>query len=149
MTQLIFGKDEELARWAEATFPELGQIARPLHSIGLAGDDGNMLALALYNNFGQNARNETYDLQVTFVAASTRWATKKSIRAFLHYPFFQIGANRMSALTNKSNKKARKLLEGLGFKLEGTHPYGDEGVRPSLSYGLYRDEAVKRWFPDG
>ena len=148
MTQLIFNRDEELARWAEINFPEVGQISRPLHAIGVADSDGELLGVAFYSSFGQNRNNETYDLQVTLVTASTRWATKATIRALLHYPFFQIGTKRMSAITNKSNKKARKLLEGLGFKLEGVHPFGDEGIRPSCSYGLYRDDAIKKWFPE-
>ncbi len=139
---LIFDS-ENLAEWVEANFPELGQIARPLYAIGVT-DEENILCVALFNNFGQNRRNETYDLQVTFVAATPRWATPGNIRAILHYPFIQLGVKRMTAITDKSNKKARKLLEGIGFRLEGTHPYGADGVAPSLTYGLYAEQA-KRW----
>lgn len=148
MTELVFGKDEELAAWAEATFPEIGKVGRPLQSIGVADKDGELMAVAIFNNFGQNERNETYDLQVTFVAATPNWATPGNIRAILHYPFIQLGVKRMTAITDKSNKRARKLNEGLGFVHEGTHPYGDAGERPSLTYGLYRDEAMKRFFPE-
>lgn len=138
MTQLIFGKDEELARWAEATYPDCAPLPRPLVSIGIASSDGKLLGVAIYLNFCH------YDIQICFVTATPRWATPGNIRAILHYPFIQLGVKRMTAVTNKSNKKARKLLEGVGFRLEGVHPYGDAGVRPSVTYGLYRENAG-RW----
>ncbi len=138
MTQLIFGKDEELAKWAETTYPDCAPLARPLTAIGIASSEGDLLGVAIYMNFGQ------YDIQLCFVTADPKWATPGNVRAILHYPFIQLGVKRMTAITNKSNKKARKLLEGVGFVLEGTHPFGDNGVKPSLTYGLYSKQAA-RW----
>lgn len=138
MTQLIFGKDEELASWAEQVYPEIAPLARPLHTIGIASSEGELLGVAIYLNFAQ------YDVQICFVTATPRWATSGNIRAILNYPFIQLGVKRMTAVTNKSNKRARKLLEGVGFRLEGVHPYGDAGVRPAMTYGLYRENAG-RW----
>ena len=140
MTQLIFNRDEELAAWAEATYPECSPLPRPLTAIGIASSDGQVLGVAVYHDFSHN------DVQITFVTATPRWATPGNFRAILHYPFFQLGVKRMTAVTSKSNKKARKLLEGVGFKHEGTHPLADGGVRPKVSYGLYHDVAKGKWF---
>ena len=141
MTQLVFGKDDELAAWAEANYPDCSPLPRPLTALGIASNDGKVLGVAIYHDFSDN------DVQITFVAETrSRWATKPIIRSLLHYPFYQLGAQRMTAITNKSNKAARKLLVGLGFKLEGTHPLADGGVRPKISYGLYHDVAKRKWF---
>jgi RimJ/RimL family protein N-acetyltransferase len=138
LTQLLFNQDEALARWAELQYPDCAPLSRPLTAIGIASNEGEILGVAIYHNFRHN------DIEVTFITATPRWATSGNIRALLHYPFEQLGVERMTAITNKSNKKARKLLEGLGFLLEGVHPYAAKG-KTACTYGLYSDNA-KRWF---
>ena len=138
MTQLIFNQDDKLAAWAEAMYPKCAPLSRPLTAIGVASSEGKLIGVAIYHNFRQN------DLEITFVTADPRWATPGNVRAILHYPFIQLGVERMTAITEKSNKKARKLMEKLGFCLEGVHPYAVDGVRPACTYGLYSDNA-KRW----
>jgi len=139
MTRLIFNHDEELARWAEFYYPDCSPLARPLTTIGIESQGGEILGVAIYHDFSDN------DVQITFVTATPRWATPGNVRAILHYPFIQLGVKRMTAVTNKSNKKARKLLEGIGFKLEGVHPFADGGVRPRVSYGLYSSVVKEKW----
>lgn len=139
--QLIFGHDEALIGWAQERYPEVMQIggfARPATTIGL-WDGKSIQAVAIFNNFCH------YDVQVSFVASTPRWATKGSIRAILSYPFRQLRVKRMTAITAKSNKRSRKLLKGLGFQLEGVHPFGNYGAGPSVSYGLYANVAEQKW----
>jgi RimJ/RimL family protein N-acetyltransferase len=138
MTQLIFYRDDEMAQWAEAHFPECAPLARPLNAIGIASSDGDILGVAIYHNFMQ------YDIEFSLVTATPRWATPGNIRAILHYPFIQLGVKRMTARTAKSNKRARKMLEGIGAKLEGVHPYAYKGVGALCSYGLYKSDTT-RW----
>lgn len=138
MTQLVFNRDEELILWAEKVCPDCAPISRPSTTIGIASSSGEIMGVAIYMNFIH------YDVQICFVTDDPSWATPGNVRAILHYPFIQLGVKRMTAITNKSNKKARKLLEGVGFALEGTHPYGDNGVKTSLTYGLYSNKAA-RW----
>ena len=140
MTQLIFGQDEALAKWAETQFLECAPLARPLTAIGIASSGGQkILGVAIFHNFRHN------DVEVTFVTATPRWATSGNIRAILHYPFAQLGVARMTAITAKTNKRARKLLEGLGFKLEGTHPFARENGGAACTYGLYKKTVFDRW----
>jgi hypothetical protein len=139
LTQLIFNQDEELAAWAETNYPECCPLPRPFICMGIASSAGEMLGVAIYHDFSDN------DVQITFVTATPRWATPGNVRAILHYPFIQLGVKRMTAVTNKSNKKARKILEGVGFKIEGVHPYADGGVRSKVSYGLYAPVAQEKW----
>ncbi len=141
MTKLIFNRDEELAKWAEKTYPDCAPLARPLTAIGIQTSDGEALGVAIYSNFRQD------DIHITLVTRDPRWATPGNIRAILHYPFIQLGVKRMTALTAKTNKKARKLLEGVGFHLEGVHPYALCG-KTACSYGMYAGDA-KRWVNNG
>ena len=106
MTNLVFGRDEELVTWAERS--GLGPFQRPLTAIGVVDDEDKIMAVAIYNNYRYSS-----DIEVSFVAATPRWATQGNIRAMLSYPFVQLGVKRLSAITTKKNKRCRKLLTGL------------------------------------
>ena len=148
MTQLIFNRADELADWAEIQSPEIGDVGRPCEAIGIASNDGKLMAVAIYNNFTyyNGSKSKCYDVHMTFVAATPRWATSGNIRAVLDYPFNQLGVKRMTSIINKDNKRARKLNEGVGFKLEGMHPFGNGGKGRSCTYGLYHNVVKERWF---
>ena len=137
MTELVFGRDDELAIWAEAHYPDCAPLSRPLTAIGVASDSGDIMGVAIYHNYRQN------DIEITFITATPRWATPGNIRALLHYPFIQLGVKRMTAITKKSNKKARSFMTRLGFVLEGTHPYAARDCTTSCTYGLYSKNAEK------
>ena len=137
MTELVFGRDDELAAWAEAHYPDCAPLSRPLTAIGVASYSGDIMGVAIYHNYRQN------DIEITFITATPRWATPGNIRALLHYPFIQLGVKRMTAITKKSNKKARSFMTGLGFILEGVHPYAARDCTAACTYGLYAKNAEK------
>ena len=142
MTALVLGHDEELATWAEKS--GVGPFQRPLTAIGVSDKDNKIMAVAIYNNYRHDS-----DIEVSFVAATPRWATQGNIRAILSYPFVQLGVKRLSAITTKKNKRCRKLLIGLGFKQEGVHPYAGENGATAITYGLYSEPAQKWVGQDG
>jgi len=123
---LLFNHDAVLTARAGA---RLG-IAdfRPCTTIGVARE-GVLLAAAIYNNY------RPPNIEVTFVTASPRWASKGAIRAMLRYPFMQLGCKRLIAITAEQNTPARAFLLRLGFCEEGLHsdalPTG-----AAVSYGL-------------
>jgi len=137
LTTLIFGRDEELATWAEKS--GLGPWQRPLTTIGVTDKDDKIMAVAIYNNYRHPS-----DIEISFVAATPRWATQGNVRAMMHYPFVQLGVKRLSAITSKQNKRCRKLLTGLGFKQEGVHPFAGADGETAITYGLY-SETAKKW----
>ena len=136
MTALVLGHDEELAIWAEQS--GVGPFQRPLTAIGVSDKDNKIMAVAIYNNYRHDA-----DIEISFVAATPRWATQGNIRAILSYPFVQLGVKRLSAITTKKNKRCRKLLTGLGFRQEGVHPFAGENGATAITYGLYSEPAQK------
>lgn len=69
-----------------------------------------------------------------------RWATKEFVRMMFWYPFVALGMNRITAPIAESNSDAIKLVEKLGFILEGRmRGYRNNG-EAQLIYGILREE---------
>lgn len=118
-------------------------IKRPLAAsaiyVGIARN-GILLGGVSWYNFDDYSRS----IHVGIAAVSPVWATRQTIGAILDYPFRQLDCQRVTALTAKGNHRSIKLLKGLGFRFEGEHRKGWDGVRPSLTFGLLREDA-KKW----
>jgi len=71
------------------------------------------LAVAVYHEYRKT------DVQLSFAAESPRWATRQNIVELLAYPFDHLKVRRITSMTSKKNKRARRLLEFAGFRLEG------------------------------
>lgn len=101
-----------------------------------------LIAVCAYNKY------TTYDIEISFAADSPRWATKQVVTWLLSYPFVQLKTQRVTALVKKSNRRARKLLVGIGFKEEGTHKHAAANLETVFSYGLLRGEFTERYLAD-
>lgn len=82
-------------------------------------------------------------IEASIWSATPRWATPPVLRALLQYPFLQLGVRRVTATTEEGNAAARRFLERLGFRHEGTHPDALM-TGTAVSYGLLRADA-ERW----
>ena len=80
---------------------------------------------------------------VAFGATSPRWASKENIAAWGTWVFDQLNLDRVTATTLKSNKRSRKFVEGVGFKVEGKIRKALRG-EDMIAYGLLKDEH-KEW----
>ncbi|QCL83912.1 N-acetyltransferase [Agrobacterium pusense] len=98
---------------------------------------GQLVAGVVYNNF------RTHDIQLTAFSTDNRWLSKNSLRTIFSYPYIQLGCVRTTAVTGRANKRTRKLLQGLGYKLEGVHPKAVDGKQTAISYGMVREDC--RW----
>src|SRR6185437_8300979 len=134
---LIYGRDREIARWVgdQVGIKDFG----PCAAIGVARGD-KIIAGAVFNRYAHP------NIEATIATISPRWATPDVLRAFLRYPFDQLGCKRITAVTEITNQPARAFLCRLGFRQEGIHPdaftHGD-----GVSYGLLRKDAV-RWLAE-
>lgn len=133
--QLIFGHDDRVAKWVAKRIPgmDVGSAFGPYTAIGVAADDGYPLAGFIYHRF------RGFDVEISGAAQSPRWAQRGVIHALLQYPFEQMGCVRVTMLTAKKNKRARRLIRYLGFIEEGTHPAAYDGHLDACSYGLMRE----------
>lgn len=80
------------------------------------------------------------DIEIVFAAEpNSDWARRDLILEALSYPF-RIGCHRVTAIVRKDNRKARKLVERLGFKQEGKLRKADTDGHDLFIYGLLADE---------
>ena len=137
MMQIVIPTDDSVARWVATRLPDDVQFDASDKSVGIAKDD-KLIAAAVYHDHLPDVRN----CQVSFASAGPGWASKRTVAALLSPAFVEMGCIRITALIRKKNKPSRKLVEGLGFKLEGT--LRKQFLTDSMCvYGLLKWEADK------
>jgi RimJ/RimL family protein N-acetyltransferase len=134
--RLIFGQDEAVARWVGSYIPHMGATIKDFSAIGVADANGRPVAGVIYHDFIRDYGT----IQLSMAATSPRWAQKGIIKALLHYPFEQLGCNKVWTATPHTNERAIRFNRGLGFKQEGVlrHQFG-KGVH-AVVCGLLRNE---------
>jgi RimJ/RimL family protein N-acetyltransferase len=68
-----------------------------------------------------------------------RWLTKSFLHAWFHYPFVQLGVNRITANIASKNTTAIKMAEHLGFIKEGVIREAMDGD-DLIAYGMLKNE---------
>lgn len=128
---LIYGRDAEIVAWLNARTPGLPEGT----AIGVARD-GILIAGIAYTRFTGAA------VEMAIAADRPSWASPRVLAALFAYPFVQLGCRRVTAITARRNKRCRRLLEGVGFVLEGKarHALPDDDA---MIYGMLRREC--RW----
>lgn len=112
----------------------------PFTAIGFSRN-GKLVAGVVYNNFKRYSAGS--DIQFTAYSEDPRWLSKKNLYTIFAYPYLQLGCVRTTAVTGRANKRTRKLLEGVGYRLEGVHPKGLDGKQTAVSYGMLKENC--RW----
>lgn len=151
MIKLVFSTDEKfkfnLGRWVtERTFMVRRLKPGDYEIIGVISVDpqnqkSEVIAGCLFHDYC--ALGDGGKVEVSMAAESPRWARAGIIRAILHYPFVQLNCHVLICTTNKTNRRTRKFLTGLGFKERGVvpnRPFADDTV----IYALRREDAA-RW----
>jgi hypothetical protein len=101
-------------------------------SMGFARDDELMCVCTLY-------MQTVSGVVASFAATNPRWASKENVAAWGSWIFEQLGKDRVSAMILKSNKRSRKFVEGIGFKVEGKVRKAFKG-EDMIVYGLLKQE---------
>lgn len=131
---LVFGADQVVAEFVRRRIPGAEDGFGPCTAIGVIRNE-RLIGGVVYHNYQQSYRS----IQVSFAFDSPLWATPFVLRAVCRYPFIQLGCDRVTALVIKKNKRSRKMVEGIGFKLEGVARKGF-GRDDCCIYGLLRPE---------
>jgi RimJ/RimL family protein N-acetyltransferase len=130
---IVYGP--EVVEWVAKRTSEYGNFGAAV-GIGVQ-KDGKLIGGVVYNDF--NGPNVCMH---TAAVSGTPWLTRTTLWRFFHYPFIELGCNRVTALVGQGNIKSRKLVFGVGFRieahLEGAHPTGD-----LIVYAMWRDRC--RW----
>lgn len=78
---------------------------------------------------------------LSWASTSPRWFTKRTIFIIYDWIFNQHKCQRVTGLVEKNNKRARKIDEGLGMRLEGVLRKASPSGQDLMIYGLLRKEA--------
>ena len=133
--RLLFGHDAAVGEWVASRIPHVGSSANlgPFVAIGVCSD--KLEAGVVFHNYVQSYGN----IEVTCAADSSRWLTSRLATGIMHYPFYQLGCQRVTALTPRKARPARQFLEKFGFRQEGVVRRGF-GSDDMFVYGLLRSE---------
>jgi RimJ/RimL family protein N-acetyltransferase len=131
--------NDALIEWAMQRMPYRANLG-PSQAIGVAAD-GRMLAVVIYG--GMQKMPHGHSIEVSIAADGPEWCRRGVLRALFHYPFAQLGCVRMHARIGRKNKRARKLIEGLGFRLEGMGRKAYDGRQDAAVYSMLKHEC--RW----
>jgi RimJ/RimL family protein N-acetyltransferase len=141
--RIVLGRDPEVADWVARRIPHVGSGAAfgPCAAIGVEAEDGALLGGVVYSNWQPACRS----IEASFASAAPRWLTRRIIGGILSYPFDQLDCQRITALTPRRAKAARRFLDAFGFRREGLVRLGFGDDDAVVSGMLRREWEGSRW----
>ena len=136
----VAGRDAIVAAWVAARLDMDPADFFPCTAIAVMGGPA-LLAGAVYYQFRPNAHGGT--MEAALAAASPRWCTRPVLASLFAYPFAQARVARLQVSCARRNKRARRLVEQLGFRLEGIGRRLWDGRRDAAIYSMLPEEC--RW----
>lgn len=114
--QFVYDSPKVMA-WLQAQIPQFvpGEGAR---AVGVVRGD-KLLGAVAYSNYLAPSEHWSGDVEMSCAAESPRWFSRQVGEVLLGIPFRQLRVGRISLRIAKRNKRARRFVEGLGFKQEG------------------------------
>src|SRR5262249_34114191 len=137
---ILSGQADVIARWVEARVPGYRSFDTPA-GFGVLRQ-GRLAAGVVFHNYDARAG----DIEVVIAAGAPRWAAREVFFTAFAYPFLQLGCRRVTARVPVSNLRARRLVEGAGFTLEGLMRSAAHDGSDVLIYGILKQEC--RWVED-
>jgi RimJ/RimL family protein N-acetyltransferase len=87
-----------------------------------------------------------FNVYLTIYTEDKSWCCRKIINFVYEYCFTVLCSKKITCIADKSNRKIRKLLTKLGFRLEGVIKYGRLNGRPAFVFGLCYDDDARYKF---
>lgn len=149
---LLFGYDEQLLPWVAQRIPWM-EANPSMKTVGVAdGDTANarLLAVAVYHNYlaPKKVGGETWynSVEMSFAAASPRFATRRTIINLLKIPFDQYKVDNVLVAIPSINERAIQFVKGIGFTPRGTlSRFYSKSVHACV-FGLHRNTFKSRDF---
>lgn len=97
--------------------------------------DGETVAAALYTEF--NGPNIFVHLAGS---PGRHWLTRDFLYWGFHYPFEQLGCQRMTCLVDASNAASQRFCEHVGWTKESVHPRAARDGGEMIVYRMFRED---------
>jgi len=136
---ILIGADDLVGEMICSRIPHMRERPKPSTALGVVRN-GVLLGGFIYYRYTE------FDVHLGAAFDRPGWALRETLRALFGYPFIQLGCTRMTAITGRRNKKARKGLVDLGFTLEGVHKRGLDGHEDAITYGMLKENC--KWLKD-
>lgn len=142
---LIAGHTPEIKAWVENKLPNVDDFGL-CEGIGVLSSN-RLICGVIYHNY----RPKYGSIEMSIASISPMWARKENIKAFLDYPFKQLGCYRVYACIEFDNDRAQKTVGHIGFKREaichsmfgkGKHGVVMRMLKPDYDK-LYGDKCLK------
>ena len=117
MHKRAIGYDAQLAAWLEKRVPHF-TAAPGTRCLGIVRGQ-RLLAVVAYSNFSEPGEVWAGDVEMSAAADSPRWWSRSVGRDVFSIPFRQFGVGRVTARVRKRDRRTRRFVEGVGFRLEG------------------------------
>lgn len=128
---LLVGADAAIAEMVRQRIPHLRQDGfGPCTAFGIL-HKGVLVGGVVFNNYRK--------FDIYFTAALDGPVSRDAIRKLFGYAFNQLGVKRITSITGRKNKKARKALGILGFREVGVAHRGLDGFEDAFLFELLKD----------
>jgi len=136
--RVCYPNKEQNKRLTEILIERMGGGYADAQCLAVIDNDDEIAGIVAFFNYRKP------NIEVGFFCDDFRWALNRDgIIEVLSYPFVQLRCHRITALVEKKNTVARKMVQRLGFveegKLRKAGPKGDIFI-----YGLLSDELKLR-----
>lgn len=99
-----------------------------------------IIAAVVYSSFGSDNQRIWNDCQMHVAALpGAKWATKEFLYHAFNYPFNYLGCTRVTGIVKKSNVRAQRFDEKIGFVKEGVMRQAMDG-EDCIVYGMLKSE---------
>ena len=143
MKELVYEPREAIQEFVATKCPGLSNANDFGPSVVFGWKDGDVLlaGCVLYNL--RNHEGKPIEAEAAIAASSPRWCSKSVLNTIGDVVFNKLGCIRLTARVARKNKRARKLVEGVGFTLEGVKKRAYNGRQDLMIYGMLKDKC--RW----
>lgn len=133
--QTIVGYDKLVGEFVAGILPDVNSVEDlgDYTSVGYM-EGGQFIAGVIFRKY------VGFDIEVTVASTNPRWCTRGRLTELFIYAFIQLGCSRVTSISNRKNKRSRRLLKGLGFKEEGIMRKGMYGREDAVLYGMLKEE---------
>ena len=136
---VLFYADREVAEWVASRITDMKAPFQNYVALGVVRNGHFAGGIVYHDNVG-------HDIMASAAFATLRWWKPETVKTLFAYPFITNGNARITIKTGKDNIRSRRMIERLGFKLEGVHPLAIDGKADAVTYGMVRDDCD--WLKD-
>ena len=136
---LLVGADRLVSDFVRARIPHMrDQHFSPHVAIGVIRN-GQLCGGVVFHSL-RTCHGKPLDIEMSAAFDDPRWCLPATLRKLFAYPFIQLGCIRMTTITGRKNKRARRIDVGLGFQLEGVARKAIDGKEDAMIYGMLRSD---------